>query len=175
MAKITFFSSLALIIVMAWMIPDARAAQIPAGSTLLLPVLNGSFSANQNGFRVNSPVGSGHIGRNGFGVQTPHGGFNIGGGGGGFGGSGGGGTIAEVLCGVVGWFIGPVGKGIATLGIIVLGIGALMGKVSHGMAITVGVGVATIFGAESIVDELTGGIAGASCGYGGGSGFSIRF
>lgn len=65
-------------------------------------------------------------------------------------------TIAAVLCQVVNWFLGPVGRGIATLAIIVLGIGALMGKVSYGMALTTGVGIATIFGAEKIVLELTG-------------------
>ena len=63
-------------------------------------------------------------------------------------------TIGRVLCGVVEWFTGPVGKGIATLAIIIIGIGALMGKVSWGMAIIVGIGVAGIFGAEQIVDEL---------------------
>ena len=67
-----------------------------------------------------------------------------------------GGTIAKVLCNVVDWFTGPVGKGIATLAIIVIGVGALMGKVSWGMAIIVGVGVAVIFGAEQIVGELGG-------------------
>ena len=63
-------------------------------------------------------------------------------------------AIANVLCTVVGWFTGPVGKGIATLAIIVIGIGALMGKVSWGMAIIVGVGVAVVFGAPEIVGEL---------------------
>jgi len=65
-------------------------------------------------------------------------------------------TIAEVLCEVVGWFTGNVGKGIATLAIIIIGVGALMGKVSWGMAIIVGVGVAVIFGAAEIVDDLGG-------------------
>ena len=63
-------------------------------------------------------------------------------------------TIGNVLCNVVDWFNGPVGKGIATLAIIVIGVGALMGKVSWGMAIIVGVGVAVIFGAGTIVNEL---------------------
>lgn len=66
----------------------------------------------------------------------------------------GGTVIGNVLCGVVAWFTGPVGKGIATLAIIIIGIGALMGKVSWGMAIIVGIGVAVIFGAEKIVGEL---------------------
>lgn len=47
-------------------------------------------------------------------------------------GGGSGDTIANVLCTVVGWFTGNVGKGIATLAIIIIGVGALMGKVSWG-------------------------------------------
>ena len=70
------------------------------------------------------------------------------------GGGASGNTIANVLCNVVEWFTGPVGKGIATLAIIIIGIGALMGKVSWGMAIIVGVGVAVIFGADQVVNEL---------------------
>lgn len=70
-------------------------------------------------------------------------------------------TIGNVLCNVVDWFTGPVGQGIATLAIIVIGIGALMGKVSWGMAIIVGIGVAVIFGASQIVEEL--GANGTGC------------
>lgn len=82
------------------------------------------------------------------------------GGTGGAGGYGGGATpdaLAEVLCNVVDWFTGPVGAGIATLAIIVIGIGALMGKVSWGMAIIVGIGVGVIFGAPTIVNALSDG------------------
>jgi type IV secretory pathway VirB2 component (pilin) len=68
----------------------------------------------------------------------------------------GGGTIGTLLCSVANWFTGPVGAGIATLAILVIGIGALMGKVSWGMAIIVGIGVAVIFGADTIVEELNG-------------------
>jgi len=75
---------------------------------------------------------------------------------------GGGDTIGDLLCSVADWFVGPVGQGIATLAIIVIGVGALMGKVSWGMAIIVGIGVAVIFGAPAIVDELAG--AGSGCG-----------
>lgn len=63
--------------------------------------------------------------------------------------------ISDTLCKVVGWFNGPVGGGIATLAIMVVGIGALMGKVSWGMAIIVGLGVAIIFGADTIVELLS--------------------
>ncbi len=78
-----------------------------------------------------------------------------------FGGGDGGDTIGNLLCNVAGWFTGPVGQGIATLAIIVIGIGALMGKVSWGMAIIVGIGVAVIFGAPAIVSEL--GAGGDGC------------
>lgn len=70
-------------------------------------------------------------------------------------------TIGDVLCGVADWFTGPVGQGIATLAILVIGIGALMGKVSWGMAIIVGIGVAVIFGAPAIVSEIN--PAGSGC------------
>lgn len=75
--------------------------------------------------------------------------------------SSGGQTVGDLLCNVADWFTGPVGQGIATLAIIVIGIGALMGKVSWGMAIIVGIGVAVIFGAPSIVSEL--GTGGKGC------------
>jgi type IV secretion system protein VirB2 len=81
--------------------------------------------------------------------------------GGGMGGGGGdSATIGGLLCRVANWFTGSVGQGIATLAIIVIGIGALMGKVSWGMAIIVGIGVAVIFGAPTIVGELSGGLQG---------------
>lgn len=59
--------------------------------------------------------------------------------------------MGNVLCTVVGWFTGNTGKGLATIAITVIGIGALLGKVSWGMAIIVGIGVAIVFGAAGIV------------------------
>lgn len=70
-------------------------------------------------------------------------------------------SIEDALCEVISWFIGPVGKAIATLAIIIIGVGALMGKVSWGMAIIVGLGVAVIFGAPEIAGLL--GATGGSC------------
>ena len=63
-------------------------------------------------------------------------------------------ALADTLCEVIRWFIGPVGKAIATLAIIIIGVGALMGKVSWGMAIIVGLGIAVIFGAPEIAKSL---------------------
>ena len=70
--------------------------------------------------------------------------------------------MGNVMCTVVGWFTGNTGKGLATIAITVIGIGALLGKVSWGMAIIVGVGVAIVFGAAGIVDAMGGGVTDAS-------------
>lgn len=67
--------------------------------------------------------------------------------------------MGSVLCVVVQWFTGNTGKGLATIAITVIGIGALLGKVSWGMAIIVGIGVAIIFGAAGIVNALSTGSA----------------
>ena len=63
-------------------------------------------------------------------------------------------SIERALCTVVGWFTGKVGSAVATLAIIIIGVGALMGKVSWGMAIIVGLGVAVIFGSQQIAGLL---------------------
>jgi type IV secretion system protein VirB2 len=64
--------------------------------------------------------------------------------------------MGAVLCKVVAWFTGNTGKGLATIAITVIGIGALLGKVSWGMAIIVGIGVAIVFGAAGIVNAMSG-------------------
>ncbi len=66
--------------------------------------------------------------------------------------------MGNVLCTVVGWFTGNTGKGLATIAITVIGIGALLGKVSCGMAIIVGIGVSIVFGAAGIVSRMGGGV-----------------
>lgn len=63
--------------------------------------------------------------------------------------------LSLTICTVVKWFVGPLGKTIATLGILVLGVGALMGKISWGMAITVAVGVSIMFSGGEVVRILT--------------------
>ncbi len=70
--------------------------------------------------------------------------------------------MGNVMCTVVGWFTGNTGKGLATIAITIIGIGALLGKVSWGMAIIVGVGVAVVFGAAGIVDNMGGGVTNAN-------------
>lgn len=69
--------------------------------------------------------------------------------------------FGNIFCTVVAWFTGNTGKGLATIAITIIGIGALLGKVSWGMALIVGIGVAIVFGAAGIVDAMN---AGASSG-----------
>ena len=91
--------------------------------------------------------------------------------------AGAGSPMGAVLCTVVGLVLGDIGRGLATLAVIVVGIGAMLGKVSWGMAMTVAVGIAVVFGAPAIVGLL--GVNGGGCasggmiiagGYGAGSG-----
>src|SRR6478609_5491431 len=72
--------------------------------------------------------------------------------------------MGKVLCTAAGWFTGNTGKGLATIAITVIGIGALLGKVSWGMAIIVGIGVAIVFGAAGIVDAMHAGSSGSVVG-----------
>lgn len=66
--------------------------------------------------------------------------------------------MGNVLCTVVGWFTGNVGKGLATIAVTIVGVGALLGKVSWGMAMNVGIGVAILFGAAGIVSSMGAGV-----------------
>ena len=70
--------------------------------------------------------------------------------------------MGDVLCTVVGFIYGNLGRGLATLAIIILGVGALLGKTSWGMAITVGIGISVIFGADDIANSLIN-RSGATC------------
>ena len=65
-------------------------------------------------------------------------------------------AIEQVFCNVVLILTGTTGKAIATVAVIAVGVGALLGKISWGMALIVALGVALIFGAASIVLSLGG-------------------
>lgn len=64
--------------------------------------------------------------------------------------------MGAVLCQIVYMVEGNLGRGLGTLAIIIIGAGATLGKVSWGLAITVGVGVSIIFNAPSILITLIG-------------------
>ena len=65
-------------------------------------------------------------------------------------------AIETVFCNLVAILTGTTGKAVATVAIIAVGIGALLGKISWGMALIVAVGVALIFGAATLVEALGG-------------------
>jgi type IV secretion system protein VirB2 len=71
--------------------------------------------------------------------------------------------MGVVYCTVLFWFTGNLGKGLATVAITIVGLGALLGKVSWGFAIQVGIGVAVLFGAASIVDSMGAGVTDTTC------------
>ncbi len=68
--------------------------------------------------------------------------------------------MGDVLCSIVLIVYGNLGRGIATLAVVVIGVGATLGKTSWGLAITVAVGIAVIFNAHAIVNVIGGGIGG---------------
>lgn len=60
-----------------------------------------------------------------------------------------------VFCTVVTWVNGNTSKGIATLGVIYLGVKAKRGKIGWKKALFVGSGIAAIFGAIPLVNVLS--------------------
>lgn len=63
--------------------------------------------------------------------------------------------IGEKFCIVIGWLANDIVVGIAILGLIFLGIGALFGKISWGMAIMVAVGIIVLLGAPRILSDIS--------------------
>lgn len=59
-----------------------------------------------------------------------------------------------ILSCMVGWFLGPIGKTLATMAILLMGLFAGLGRVSWHQALLVGIGIATMFGSISIVESL---------------------
>jgi len=70
-------------------------------------------------------------------------------------------AIEQVFCNIVQSLTGTTGKAIATVAVIAVGVGALLGKISWGLALIVALGIALIFGAASIVMVLGG--TGSKC------------
>lgn len=67
-------------------------------------------------------------------------------------------AIGRVLCNIVKQLSGPIGKGISTIAIIVLGIGLFLGKLSWGLAVATAIGIGMIFGAAQIVTWISNGV-----------------
>ncbi|MDR2527186.1 MAG: TrbC/VirB2 family protein [Rickettsiales bacterium] len=68
-----------------------------------------------------------------------------------------GGTMAVVLCNVLGFVTGTVGKTLASFVIIGVGLGFFTGKVSWGALIGVTLGISALFGSPAIIRAVTGG------------------
>lgn len=64
--------------------------------------------------------------------------------------------MGQVVCNIILQLQGPVARGVAAFGIIFLGFSLFLGKISWGVALALGIGVAAIFGAETIVDAMLG-------------------
>lgn len=65
-------------------------------------------------------------------------------------------TIASILCSVWWLIYNDIGRGIGTLAIAGLAVGAVFGKVSWGMAVMVSVGLIITFSAGVIAWKITG-------------------
>ena len=63
-------------------------------------------------------------------------------------------TLTTAICKIAGYFTGNAGRGIATIGIAIIGILATLGRVTWTQALVVGVGVSTIFAASSIAESM---------------------
>jgi type IV secretory pathway VirB2 component (pilin) len=68
-----------------------------------------------------------------------------------------GGSMATVLCNVLGFVTGTVGKTLASFTIIGVGLGFFSGKVSWGAMIGVTLGISALFGSPAIIRAVTGG------------------
>ncbi|MDA0782234.1 MAG: TrbC/VirB2 family protein [Rickettsiales bacterium] len=64
--------------------------------------------------------------------------------------------MGAVVCNIIDELQGPVARGVAAFGIIFLGFSLFLGKITWGVALALGIGIAAIFGAETIVDAMLG-------------------
>ena len=71
--------------------------------------------------------------------------------------TGAGGEMQVVLCNVLKFVTGGIGKTIASFIIIGVGLGFFTGKVSWGLLIGVTLGISAMFGAPAIIGAITGG------------------
>ncbi len=62
--------------------------------------------------------------------------------------------MAEVICSIYGIIVYDVGRALATLAIVALGIGAMLGRVTWGQLATVAVGIGVVIGAITLTFSL---------------------
>ena len=63
-------------------------------------------------------------------------------------------AMGNVLCQVANLISSDLGRGLATLGILAVGVGATLGRVTWTMAVTVAVGISVITGANQIASDM---------------------
>ncbi len=68
----------------------------------------------------------------------------------------GGNTFEDSICNALGYITGPLGAGIATLAIVSLGIGAMLGKIAWTTVLICCAGIGAIFGGTEIVEKISG-------------------
>jgi len=73
-------------------------------------------------------------------------------------------TFSKSICNAFRIVTGSAGKTFAAFAIIATGIGFFSGKVSWGLMIGVAAGIATMFGAPSIVAAISGSVVDTKCG-----------
>lgn len=66
-------------------------------------------------------------------------------------------TVLSAVRGFLKFLTGPFGKAIASIGLIICGIGWVAGKMNIAWLLYVVVGAAIIFGAEQIIDSIASG------------------
>lgn len=71
-------------------------------------------------------------------------------------------TMNDVLCTIMKFITGGVGKTFASFAVIFVGVGFLTGKTTWTAMITFALGIAAIFGAPTVIRAFTGGDAACS-------------
>ncbi len=64
--------------------------------------------------------------------------------------------VTHVLCWLSDMSGGAAGKAIATIALVFLAVGLFVGKITWGVAVSVVVGIAVMFGAPRLVDAING-------------------
>jgi type IV secretory pathway VirB2 component (pilin) len=64
--------------------------------------------------------------------------------------------ISGTLCRITTQLTGSIGRGIATIAVVVLGVGLFLGKLSWGLAMATALGIGMIFSAAKIAAWLSG-------------------
>ena len=71
-------------------------------------------------------------------------------------------TMTGILCSIMKFITGGVGKTFASFAVIFIGVGFLAGKTTWTAMITFALGIAAIFGAPTVIKAFTGGDAACS-------------